>query len=400
MPLLTGRRARTDPNREARQLSFITPPIGVRVDALQSGFGGNTDQAMQNHAVWKCVRLDSDVVSCMTPIVYKGPGIGFGTANRLDPPDILEQPSADADIFDFVYMMMWSSLMRGNVFGKIVNLDKFGRPSQIELAHPDKVKVRENGDGILTYKYGSDVVPPEQVWHKKSYRVPGLPLGLSPIKYAQGMIQQSHNATLFGNRWFEDGGHPSGILTNSTVKTVTADEADTVKKRFLQAVRGGREPVVMGGGWDYKQIQINPDESQFLETQKYTGSAICGFFGVPPELVGEASEGSAITYANVESRSIDFLKFGLAGWVRRVEKWLTGLTPRGQYVKLDTSQLLRTDLLTQYQAMHLLVGSRIITQDEARAMQDWPALTAAQRDEIDALVTPIPPPIGSPKIGS
>ena len=164
-------------------------------------------------------------------------------------------------------------------------------------------------------------------------------------------------------------------------------------------MRGGREPVVLGQGWKYEQISVNAEESQFLLTQKYTGSAICGFFGVPPELVGEASEGTSITYANVESRSIDFLKFGLNGWVDRLERWYTKLLPRGQYVKLNTKALLRTDTLTRYQALHLLVGSRIITQDEARATEDWAALTPEQQAQIDKLVTAIPPPIGSPKIG-
>ena len=398
MPLLTGRRTRTDPNREARQLSFITPPIGVRVDAMQSGFGGNVDQAMQNHVVFKCVRLVSDVLACMTPEVYKGPGIGHGEATRIDSPPILEEPSADADIFDFTYMLIGSELLRGNGFGRIMNLDKYGRPSQIELEHPDRARLIENRDGTLTYKYGSSVVPRDEVWHKKAYRMAGLPLGLSPIKYAQSMIQQSHNAQLFGNRWFEDGGHPSGILMNENIKTIDAPEADTIKKRFLQAVRGGREPVVLGQGWKYEQISVNAEESQFLLTQKYTGSAICGFFGVPPELVGEASEGTSITYANVESRSIDFLKFGLNGWVDRLERWYTKLLPRGQYVKLNTKALLRTDTLTRYQALHLLVGSRIITQDEARATEDWAALTPEQQAQIDKLVTAIPPPIGSPKI--
>lgn len=400
MALLTTRRPAGAAGRESRALSFITPPIGVRVDAMQSGFGGTVDQAMQNHAVWKCVRLNSDVISCMTPIVYSGPGIGFGQANRKDSPPVLQQPSADANIRDFTYMVMASWQLRGNAFGKKVAFDSQGRATQIELVHPDRVKLRENTDGTFTWKFGNEVVPPELVWHKKAYPLPGLPLGLSPIKYAQSMIQQSYNATLFGNRWFEDGGHPSGVLTNDAIKTIGPDEADTIKKRFLQAVRGGREPVVLTGAWKYTQISVAAEESQFLQTQKYTGSAICGFFGTPPELVGEASEGSAITYANVESRSIDFLKFGLAGWIARLEDAYTELVPRGQYVKLDTSALLRTDLLTQYQAMHLLVGSRIITQDEARAMQDWPALTAEQQAQIDKLTTPIPPPIGSPKIGS
>jgi HK97 family phage portal protein len=336
----------------------------------------------------------------MTPEVFRGAGPGRGDAKRIDAPPVLEEPSADADIFDFTYMLVGSGLLRGNGFGKIVDLDKYGRPSQIELEHPDRVKLQEDRDGTLTFKYGANVVPPDQLWVKKAYRLPGVPLGLSPIRYAQSMIQQSHSALLFGNRFFEDGGHPSGLLINDAIKTITADESDTIKKRFLQAVRGGREPVVMAGGWKYEQIQIAPDESQFLQTQKFSGSAICGFFGVPPELVGEASEGSSITYANVESRSVDFMKFGLNGWINRLERWYGGLLPNGQYVKLDARALLRTDTLTRYQALHLLVGSRIITQDEARATEDWAALTPEQRDQIDALVTPIPPPIGSPKIGS
>lgn len=392
--------ARPVSGRESRALSFITPPIGPRVEAMQKGFGGDTEQSMRQHAVWKCIRLVSDVVSCMTPVVMKGPGVGFGMADRLPTPPNLAKPSADADTFDFTYMLMVSLLLRGNVFGHILGADAQGRPQQIELQHPDKVRVTQNSDGTFAYKFGSKLIPNDEVWHKKAYRMPGLPVGLSPIKYAQDMVSQSTNASLFGNRWFEDGGHPSAILTNPNIKSVSQEEADTVKRRFLQGVKGGREPVVMSGGWDYKQIQINPEESQFLETQKYTGSAICGFFGVPPELVGEASEGSAITYANIDSRAIDFMKFGIGGWIQRIESWYTELVPRGQYVKLDATQLLRTDMLTRFQALHLLVGARIITQDEARAMEDWPALTDEQRAEIDALVTPIPPPIGSPKIGS
>lgn len=389
-----------NPQREARQLSFLSPPIGAFTQALQDYAAGNTEGAMRQHTVWKCVRLVSDVMACMTPIVYQGPGVGFGQANRLPSPPILTQPAADADIFDQTYMTLSSLLLRGNVYGKIVDVDKYGRPAQIELQHPDRVKVKEDSQGQFVYKYGSETMNPEQVWHKMAYRMPGVRTGLSPIKYAQRTVQLSISAQNFGNQYFEDGGHPSGILTNPDVKLVTQEEAVTIKQRFLSAVRGTREPVVMGGGWKYDQIQIHPDESQFLETQKYAGGAICGFFGVPPEIVGEAVEGTSITYANIESRGIDFMKFGLGGWIRRLENWYSAFVPRGQYVKLDTSQLLRSDTLTRFQALHLMVGSRIITQDEARASEDWPALTAEQKAMIDALVTPIPPPIGSPKIGS
>jgi HK97 family phage portal protein len=392
--------ARPPGPREHRSLTFIAPPVGAYTQALEDYASGDVEGAMRQHTVWKCVRLVSDILACMTPVVYKGPGVGFGQANRIASPQILTQPAADADIFDQTYMTAVSLLLRGNVYGEILARDKFGKPLQIELQHPDRVKVVQQRDGSIIYKYGNREMDPDLVWHKMAYRMPGVRTGLSPIKYAQKMVQLSVTAQSFGSQYFEDGGHPSGILTNDTKKMVEMEEAQTIKQRFLAAVHGTREPVVMGGGWKYEQIQIRPDESQFLETQKYTGSAICGFFGVPPEVVGEATEGSAITYANVESRGIDFMKFGLGGWVKRLENWYTALLPRGQYVKLDASQLLRSDTLTRFQALHMLVGARIITQDEARAMEDWPALTPEQRAEIDALVLPTPPPIGSPKIGS
>jgi hypothetical protein len=115
---------------------------------------------------------------------------------------------------------------------------------------------------------------------------------------------------------------------------------------------------------------------------------------MPPELVGEATEGSSITYANVESRSLDLTKYGLAGWISRWERWWGALTPRGQYVRLDKSLLLEADTLTRYKAIHMLVAGRIITQSEARAMLlELPPFTPEQQAEVDKLVVPTPPSI-------
>ncbi|WP_037605831.1 phage portal protein [Streptacidiphilus rugosus] len=385
--------------REQRALTFIAPPIGAHIQAAEDYAAGSVEGAMRHHAVWKCVRLVSDVVSCMSPMVYRGqPGVPG--AERLPNPLVLTQPMASADVNDFVYMGLTSALLRGNIYGEILEVSG-GLPTQIELQHPDRVRVTVNNDGTTTYKYGSRTMKPHEVWHKMAYRMPGSHLGLSPISYAMATVRQSMAAQRFSTDWFDAGGHPTGVITNpNTKKLVDQDEANTIKQRFLAASRS-REVVVMGGGWDWREIKISPEESQFLATQKLTGSQICGYFGVQPEMVGEASEGSAITYANVESRSIDFSKYGLAGWIGRWERWFGQLTPRGQYVRLDKSALLQGDTMTRYQAIHMLVAARIITQDEARAMLlELPPLTPEQRAMVDALVVSTPPPIGSPKIGS
>lgn len=399
MGLLTASRPRG--GRESRSLTFIAPPIGAYTQALQDYAAGDIEGAMRDAAVWKCVDLISSMISIMAPRSYKGPEIGIGPAQRIaNLPEILDQPSADSDIMDWMYQGQISTLLRGNIYGDIVGRGPFGRPSQIELQHPDRVKVDVEKTGVVTYKFGQKDMDPHDVWHVGSYRQPGVRTGLSPIKYHQKTIQQKLSAQRFGNQWFDDGGHPSGILTNDTQKIVDQKEALTVKQRFLAAVHGTREPVVMGGGWKYQQIQINPDESQFLNTMKYSGGQICGIYRVPPELVGEASEGSAVTYANVESRGLDFLTFTMQRWNSRWEKWLDALTPPGQFTRLDVSPLLRMDALTRWQIHHMQVGSRTLAQSEVRTEEGYAPLTAEQRAEIDALVLPLPPPIGSPKIGS
>jgi HK97 family phage portal protein len=231
------------------------------------------------------------------------------------------------------------------------------------------------------------------------YRFPGSPLGMSPLQYAAKVTRIGLNAQQFGNQYFEDGGHPTGVLTNDTVKLVSQDDARTLKQRFMEALRGSREPVVMGGGWKYTKVQINPDESMFLETQKLSDTQVCRYMGrVPPELIGAASEGSAITYANVEQRAMHFLTFTMFRWIKRWEMWLGACLPDGIYVKIDTDALDRVDFLTKWTGMHMAIGSRVMTQGEGRVMMDLSnkrVVTMAPEieAELDKLVQPLPPPV-------
>lgn len=395
-------KAQPGPGREHRALQFLELPlIGAHIQAQRDvGGGGSIDQSLRDAAVWKCVDLISSMVSIMDPTGYRGPDIGVGAAARLaSPPDILDQPAAASDIMDWMYQVQISTLLRGNAYGEIVGRGPFGRPSQIELQHPDKVRVRENSKGVTEWFFGAREMDPRDVWHAPSYRMPGVPVGMSPIGYQQATLRGKKAAQDFGNQWFDGGGHPTGVITNDTQKLVQQGDADTIKKRFMAAMYGKREPVVMGGGWQYKQIQIAPNESQFLDTMKWGGGQVCGIYRVPPELVAEASEGSSITYANVESRGQDFLTFTMMRWIRRWERWLNSLTAPGTYVKLNPEVLLRTDALTRWQIHHLGIGMQAIAPSEVRTAEDKPPFTADQQDEISKL-HPIMPIIGSPRSGS
>jgi HK97 family phage portal protein len=200
-------------------------------------------------------------------------------------------------------------------------------------------------------------------------------------------------AEQFALSFFQDGGHPSGLLTNKNANRISQDQANRVKEAFLAATSGSRAPVVMGGGWDYAQIQVSPTDSQFLATIEAKGSSICRYFGINPVLMGYGVAGSSITYQNVEQSQIDFLTYPMTPWMIQQEEWLTEWLPRGQYAKLDTSPLLRTDMISRFTAYHMAIGSRMMTQDEAREMEDYPPLTPKQLTMVNALITPLPPPV-------
>lgn len=386
---------------ERRALTFLSPPIGPYTEAIQNQSEGDPEGALKHSAWWACSDLIASTMAMLTPWAYEGPGYGAGQAERVPvQPQILTQPGSDADIYDFLYMGTMSNMMKGNQFGKVVARDKkFQLPVQVELENPGVVHVRKQGDGSYEYKFRSEVVAPPVLWSRPMFRFPGSPLGMSPVAYGLHATRLGLGAERFGNMYFEDGGHPSAILTNDKLAMVSEDDAKTLKQRFMAALRGSREPVILGGGWAYNKIQITPDESMFLDTQKLSDSKVCRFCRVAPEMVGCQSEGSAITYANVEQRALSFLTYTMFRWIKKWEMWLGACLPPGQYVKFDLDSLLRVDFLTLWQGLHMAVGSRIITQDEGREIVDRSPLTPEQKAQIDALVTPLPPPVAPVRQG-
>ena len=381
-------------------LTFISPPVGAYTQALQDWSSGDPEGAMRQGTVWYCANRIAWSMAVMRPQNYRGPGPGMaGPAVKLTVPEMLAAPSSDAGMCAFTYMAWLSLQLRGNAYGLVLARDRLGYPAQIELQHPDQVRVRKREDGSYEYRVRNELVDPDMLWHRAIHRMPGSRVGMSTIQYAARTTRTVQAAESFGLGFFEDGGHPSGLLTNKNANRINQEQAHRVKEAFLAATHGTREPIVMGGGWDYSQIQVNPEDSQFLALMQYSGTDICRFFGINPSLAGHGTPGGSITYQNVEQSMIDFLSYPMTPWIIQWEEWLGEWLPRGQYVKLDTSPLLRTDMLTRMQSYHMMIGSRGWTQDEVREMEDYPPMTDAQKAEINALIMPLPPPVAPVRQG-
>jgi len=354
------------------------------------------ETALQKVAIWASVTLLASMASELPMGVYTGNPDEFLWAKPVPVPGYLQDVGGDGyGTPDWIYQAMVSYLLRGNMYGRIVERDSRGAfPTQITLYHPDSVRGwRDMNSGRPTWRVNGIEVDAASMWHRRAFALTGALLGLSPITYQAQTIGLGLAAEQFGTQFFESGGNPTGLLTNSESDLNGPNQATTARERFMAAMNGRREPVVLGKGWDWKQISIAPEESQFLQTQGYTSTECARIYGPGmPEILGYEVGGS-MTYANVEQRNIHLLTYTLDPWLSRMERALTSMLPRPRFVRFSRNALLRTDVLTRYKSHALAIASRFMAPSEVRATENMPPMTPEQLDEL----VPIPMPLLNPE---
>ncbi len=296
------------------------------------------DQALQHSAVWACVRLLADTVSTLPVDVYRG-------GEQIDTPRLLLEPASGQPAQEFLYSVMASLLLRGNVFGLITARSGPGLwPSQCELCHPDRVGISADPNtGAITYRIGGREYGRADVWHVRAFTLPGVALGLSPIDYQRQTVGVGLAAQVFGADYFASGGVPLGqIILDDDASLPPVDVADNNPGDAIldSWARLPRRRAGLMVGMKFEPISVSPEESQFLATQAANVAAIARIYGVPVEMiVGEA--GNSLTYANTEARALDYVRYSLTPWIVRLETALGRLLPAPQRVKLNADALLR-----------------------------------------------------------
>jgi phage portal protein BeeE len=91
-------------------------------------------------------------------------------------------------------------------------------------------------------------------------------------------------------------------------------------------------------------------------------------------MIGAAARGATITYANREQRAMDFLNNAINPWLVRLEDSFTALFPRTTFVKFDTKNLLKSDLLARYQAWQIGISAGFLVPEEVRNFEGLPEM--------------------------
>jgi HK97 family phage portal protein len=350
-------------NREQLTLEQLLADQGTPTAA---GEAVTTDKALRLSTVWACVRLLADSVSTLPLDVYrKGEREPLATT-----PPLLQRPSADFELADWLYAVVSSLLLRGNCYGLITARSGAGMlPAQVDLVHPDRMGVTAP-KGVVEYRLGGELQDPAAVWHVKAFAFPGLLVGLSPIEYARESIGLGLGAERYGAKFFGDSAIPSGYLHSDD--RLNREQALEIKELWEHSHKGRRGTAVLGGV-KFQPITIPNDQAQFIEVQQFNVNAIARLFGIPGEMVGGQTAGHE-AYTSPEMRSTDFLTFTLRPWLYRIERAVSRLLPRTQEAKFNAGGFVRATLLDRYQAHKLGIEAGWLQRSEARELEDRPPI--------------------------
>jgi HK97 family phage portal protein len=383
------RRRGGEPERRDLGVGSVSWPLDSLTSSAEHAGPHN---AFRLGPVFGAARILSTSVASIPLQVYRRSGF---RSTRLPLPPLLQKPSSQGGVYDWLVRAVVSMVYRGNAVGLVTEFDQFERPLSIEWLNPDDVFVEDTNPvlgerGSFTnpvWYFRGVEIPSEYIVHIPWITLPGRVWGLSPMTAAASTVATGLMAREFAQGWFQAGGVPPGTFRNTT-QTVDRKQSDEIKRRLVQAIRT-REPIVYGADWEYTAISVSPNEARFVETMRLGASEIAAIYGVPPEMIGGETGGS-YTYSSPEQREIEVVQFSLLPWLRKFEDALSALLPRGQFVKFDVDSTIRSDAATRYANYKVAREIGLMSIDEIREREDMAPLPNGQGTDPSPLIGLLP----------
>lgn len=286
-------------------------------------------------------------------------------------PSLIDDPWPECTRQDFFTQVMFSMLLRGNFYGRIVDRDSAGYATTVQPIHPDKVIARrDDRTGKREYRILGKIIPTEDMVHIPSvYLPPGSFIGLNPVEYMRQSWGLAAAAEKYGSQVFQNSAHPSGVI--ELEGDLNPEETLAMARDWKQNHQGlgnAQLPAVLTGGAQWKTIQMMPDDAQFLQTREFQQQQIVSWFRIPPHKIGvqDRSPGPTLT----EELEMQYVTDALLPYAIRIEAYWNRLLRPSQVCKFDFSARLRGNTLQRAQAAQIKANIGMNTLNELRATED------------------------------
>lgn len=348
---------------EQRALPTSIDPYQITARPLFQNYSGEIvteNTAFAQSALMAAVTLLADAIAVMPLELMRERA---GRTEQLPTPSVLIKPNEHQTMFDFVHQTVLMLALHGSAY--IYAPRRPGElPPEMRNIHPNQIKgFVDVDDGSLYYQIGETKYSPAEIRAIHWVLFPGKTRGLSPLEVQRNTIGMGIAMDRFLAQFYGEGATPSSVL--ETDQKITPDQADLLRQTWEDSHNKRRRPAVLSGGLKWRSITTSAADMQMIEHRESIIRDIARAYRIPLHMI-LGSGGNSQTYQNVEQAGINFVRYTLLPWMRRIEDAISEMLPLTQKVRFNADEFMRADLITRVNAQRIQILSGTLSPNEAR----------------------------------
>jgi HK97 family phage portal protein len=376
--------------QQSQGVDWTTSISATSTRSSSAGTLVNTQTAMGLAALRACVTLLAESVAQLPCELYVRNDDG-GRERAVDHPcyDLIHsQPNRKDTAFEYYEQTQGMLGLEGNHIA-LMERDGRGYPTELIPVHPKKVVVLKGRDGLPYYQFpemGNEILAMRQVHHIKAFSLDGF-IGMSPIytnpdTIGLALATEQHAAAVFSR-----GATMSGVIQRPREATAIKDQSkvDRLLQKFTERHGGGLRNAfsvaLLQEGMEYKQLAMDNEKAQLIESRKLGVVEVCRLFKIPPHMIQELEKA---TFNNIEHLGLQFVIYTLLPWVKRIESAMMRdlLLPeerKHHYIEFNVSGLLRGDLKSRYEAYAVGRQWGWLSVNDIRRLENMPPIAGGDK---------------------
>ena len=370
-----------------RYIAKLTDPsfwTGFFDRSTYAGKSVTEQSALTLDAVWACVKLSSETLGSL-PLVLIDKKTNEPAYDHPLYEILHDMPNSEVTAVEYWEAVGMALSLYGNAYSEklYANDDPTAELIGLNFLQPPLVSVERDDRGNRRYYVTEPgrpkrLIPENRMFHVRSMSLCD-DLGLSPVEFGRQVIGNALASEETSGRIFANGLQSAGALSTPNLLN---DRQRALIEANMQKYVGSKNAgklMVLEAGFQYHDLQMNPQTAQMLEVRSYSVEQICRLFGIPPIMIGHASAGQTMWGSGVEQIFLSYSKLGLRSMCKRVEAAIRRdlLTPaqRRRYkVEFSLEGLLRGDSASRSEFYSKLSQNGIMTRNEIRRLENRPTV--------------------------
>lgn len=308
----------------------------------------------KNVIAYRCVMQIATAAAAVPWLLYEEDSHELDNHPLLD---LLRHPNPLQDGVSFLESVFAYLEIAGNAYIEAVKPNDSGRPVELYVLRPDRMKVIPGPTGLPQgYQYnvsGQTTAWPadpisgaSNILHLKRFHPLDDWYGLAPMEAALVSIDQHNAAGAWNQTLLNQGARPSGALVYAPKDgpaSLSDDQVQRLREELGQLYQGDRNagrPLILEGGLDWREMSLSPKDMDWLAGRNVAARDIAQAFGVPAQLVGIPD---SQTYANMAEARLAFYEETVLPLLTRViagfDHWLTPMFDDNLYLDFDRDEI-------------------------------------------------------------